>query len=420
MAVAVTDDVRRAPTRRLTPRSAAFWLLMAFAASVPLEDIGHLGPLGSAAKVAGIAAAAGGAYALFTDLPMRRVALTHFLFGLFVVWVVLSYFWTTDPSLTLNRGVTFVELLILAWLIWQETRSTQACESLMLAYVAGATAGCIESIATHHSIHGGVGRLSVGDPNSFGVSVVIAMVMAYHVIITTTSRWKRIACIGFLPISALGVFATASRTAIVALGLAGLIIVAESRSLRPRRLLVLGALALIAAVLVAHFVTSAQLQRISTVGSAASSGDLHGRTTQWKLSYDSFSKHPLLGVGAAAFRDQAAQAIGVARAYAGGQHAVGHVAHNSFLGVLADLGIPGLLLFLLVFISVFARLPSLPSPLRRTWFAIVAVWLVGAGTLTWENHKITWFLTFLLLAQIDASARERGLAGAAATVPAVG
>ena len=35
------------------------------------------------------------------------------------------------------------------------------------------------------------------------------------------------------------------------------------------------------------------------------------------------------------------------------------------------------------------------------------MWLIGAFTLSWEHRKITWFLLFLLAAQIAASRNER-------------
>src|SRR4051794_6437047 len=82
------------------PGRVAFFCLLLFAASVPLEAIGHLGPLGSTARIAGIAAAVSGAYALGTDLRTRPANRTFFVFGAFVVWISLSYFWSEDPGKT--------------------------------------------------------------------------------------------------------------------------------------------------------------------------------------------------------------------------------------------------------------------------------------------------------------------------------
>ena len=224
---------------RITPRRVAFFFLLLFAASVPLEAIAHLGPLGSTARVAGIAAAASGAYALCTDLRARPANSTFFVFGAFVVWIALSYFWSEDPSKTFARASTCMQLLLLAWLIWQEARTSRACVALMKAYIAGAAFACADAIITHHPVHNGVPRFSIGDPNDFGVVVVIAMVMAYHVAVTSSSRLTRVACALFLPLGALAIFLTASRTAVVALLVATLVMLFDRRNLGTRRLAVI-------------------------------------------------------------------------------------------------------------------------------------------------------------------------------------
>ena len=98
-----TDGASPIASGRVTPRSVAFFFLLLFAASVPLEAIAHLGPLGSTARIAGIAAAASGAYALCTDLRARPANNTFFAFGAFVAWNAVSYFWSSDPIKTFAR-----------------------------------------------------------------------------------------------------------------------------------------------------------------------------------------------------------------------------------------------------------------------------------------------------------------------------
>lgn len=380
-----------ATARRFTARNVALALLIVFAASVPLENVGQLGALGSAARIAGIAAAGAGVLALATDLPVRRAPATLFAFGAFVTWVAASYFWSEDPARTMARAGTFAQLLVLTWLIWQEARTPRACSMLMQAFVAGSAIACLDSIITRHPVHGGVPRFAVGDPNDFGVVIVIAMVMAYSLALGSLSRATRVVCLAFLPLGTVAVFLTASRTAAITLVLAAVVATLDRRNLRPRRLAVVGVLGIVMVVAVLHLVSAAQLDRIGSAGTETANGTLGQRTSQWVLSFETFSHHPLLGVGADAFRDVADRVTG---------HSA--PAHNSFLGVLADLGIPGLLLFALVFASLGPRLMQLPRDLRRTWMMIALIWLLGASTLSWEHRKVTWFLAFLLLAQSAA------------------
>jgi hypothetical protein len=111
------DEASPTTAGRVTPRRVAFFFLLLFAASVPLEAIAQLGPLGSTARATGIAAAISGAYALCTDLRARPANPTFFLFGAFVAWMALSYFWSDNPFETFARAATYLQLLLLTWLI---------------------------------------------------------------------------------------------------------------------------------------------------------------------------------------------------------------------------------------------------------------------------------------------------------------
>jgi O-antigen ligase len=246
----------------------------------------------------------------------------------------------------------------------------------------------------------------VGGPNSFGVEVVWAMLAAYWLLGQPASRrWKQF-YVAFFVVGTIEVFSTASRTALVTLIFAGLVAVADRRFMRPRYIAAGLAVAGAAGVAVLHFVSTRQLDRLGTTAEGVSTG-LNGRSTQWRLAFDVFSSHPVEGIGAAVFRDYSAAQIGISK-----------VAHNSFLGVAADLGAVGLSLFVAMFVYACRGLRYLPPTTRRLWFGLVGVWLVGASTLTWENQKFTFFVLVVVAAQSAlATTREpatpRSLAPAA-------
>ena len=68
---------------------------------------------------------------------------------------------------------------------------------------------------------------------------------------------------------------------------------------------------------------------------------------------------------------------------------------------------PGLLLFVGVLLTLVPGIGQLSRNTRRAWIAIGLIWLMGAATLSWEHRKVTWFLVFLLGAQIAASREHR-------------
>jgi O-antigen ligase len=104
-----------------------------------------------------------------------------------------------------------------------------------------------------------------------------------------------------------------------------------------------------------------------------------------------FSKQPLLGVGSGALKTATF---------------LGGVAHNTFLSVLAELGLIGFTLFVGMLAIVAYQAAKQPKWLSGLWLSILAVWCIGAFTLTWEYRKPTWL--FLSLVVISADLFRRG------------
>ena len=195
----------------------------------------------------------------------------------------------------------------------------------------------------------------------------------------------------------------------VLLFVAAVVAVLDRRNLSVRRLAVLAVVMAVMTFALVNLVSSVQLERLRSVRTEAAGGTLDQRTSLWGLTYDTFSQHPLSGVGADSFRDVVERTTGRSAP-----------AHDTFLGVLADLGAPGLLLFVLVFASLAPPLVHLPRRLRRTWLTIAVIWILGAATLSWEHRKITWFLVFLLLAQSEAWRRAARADGEERRLPGEG
>ena len=119
-----------------------------------------------------------------------------------------------------------------------------------------------------------------------------------------------------------------------------------------------------------------------TIGDSIASNDLGGRVRMWKGSFEIFLDHPLLGIGSNALS-------------APGQ--LGSFAHNTFLSIMAELGLTGLLLFLGMLTIVMREAIRQPKRYSALWITIIAVWLIGVFTLTWEYTKPTWFFLTLII-----------------------
>ena len=74
------------------------------------------------------------------------------------------------------------------------------------------------------------------------------------------------------------------------------------------------------------------------------------------------------------------------------------MSHNSYLSVLVELGLIGFILFSLILAIAFVKAWHQPKWQSWFWLTVLAVWSIGAFTLTWEARKSTWlFLSFIVL-----------------------
>jgi O-antigen ligase len=162
------------------------------------------------------------------------------------------------------------------------------------------------------------------------------------------------------------------------------------RNIKPAYRVLIFLIICAALVIVPPLIPQATINRLSTFGDSVAGNDLGGRTMLWKESFAIFLVHPFLGIGSNALS-------------APGQ--LGAFAHNTFLSIMAELGLVGILLFLTILAIVVYQAIRQPGPYALLWITVFVIWLIGAFTLTWEYTKATWF--FLNLIVISAGIYNR-------------
>jgi O-antigen ligase len=373
------------------------WALLAFFVfTVPWEKSVWVPGVGTIARTAGMAAFAGGVVAAAARGSIRRLNAALVLAGLFVGWCAATYLWTMDPPATQQRVKTLVELLAMAWLIWDQCRTPERQRVLLRCFVLGSVASSAIAFFryfTNQQTNYKRYAASGFDPNDFGLILAIALPMALYLGLRERG-WVRWFFLATVPVLTAAVFISASRTALIATFVAFTFALWTWRASDiPQRALTAALVAMLALSLF-HFGPAPQRKRLATIGTEIRKGNFHNRTRIWKTGLKVLKGHPALGVGAGAYPEAVSPWLGK-------KDSAGFlvVAHNTFLSVLVETGAAGFAVFglMLALLAIFVWM--MPGVERALWTVTLAVWVTGVSTLTWEHYKPTWLIFSLIMTQ---------------------
>jgi putative inorganic carbon (hco3(-)) transporter len=379
-------------------RKISFILLWLFVFVMPWDYCVWFGePIGSLGRVAGLLALGSGMVAVLLSGRMRRFSGFHAAVGLFFVLVCCSMAWTYDTEATARSIRTYVQVICTVWLIWEFAPDTEHQELLMLGYVLGAgIASClvVRNLAGAGNTQGIMHpRFSAEgwDPNDLALALVIAIPLAAWLSNRIRSRVAAWACRGYLLVGPLAALLTGSRGGLVALAVAALAVPLLFTRTGLTTKLCAGVLLMGIALAALSFVPGPVWSRLGTLPSEIVSGDLRQRATIWEYGLRTLADHPVLGVGAGAFK----QAAGAS-----------YTAHNTFLAVLVEMGFLGFGVFVVVVGFPLVRIWRGQAGQRYLWLVTLACWAAGASGLGWQERRITWFVLGLALASAMAHSHQ--------------
>jgi O-antigen ligase len=277
----------------------------------------------------------------------------------FLIWMVLS----VPGSLRAGNSFdllfdNFIKTVLMYFIVAASIRGTRDVERLTLAYLVAATIYAAVVIARFDVGSGDgwrLGRLYYYDANDFATLMVTAIPLGLYFLHSARRPLPRFAAAASLVVLTLSFVRSGSRGGFVALAVVGLFVVLRYSAI-PLRWRLSGA-ALVAVVL---FGTASD-RYWTQMGTILSDTDYNlkeesGRMEIWRRGIGYMLRDPLLGVGPDNFR----VAEGTMSPYADRQElGIGvrwNAAHNSYIQVGAELGIPGLVLFVALIGSAFAAL----------------------------------------------------------------
>src|SRR5258708_18112603 len=116
-------------------------------------------------------------------------------------------------------------------------------------------------------------------------------------------------------------------------------------------------------------------------------GDFSGRFGLWEKSILIWEESPIIGAGAGTVIDAPENTI-----YA--SHALG--AHNTFLSVLAQEGLIGIVLLIVLLINSGILIWQLEGAERVLWTSILLAWVIMSISMVQDYSKETWLIFGLL------------------------
>lgn len=381
---------------------------VALLASVALFEAVSLGPLVSFAKVTGALLVVSW-LALLTVRPERTRELTAehpaFTYALvaFVGWVAVSSAWAEDSAATYGSVFRYGLNAMLFLIVFSCVRTEQHVKWVLAGFVVGSAAGAAYGLIIEAPVPGERLAGSGTNANETAALLVAAAALAAALSVTLRNRPAlALAAALAVPACAYGVLLTLSRGGLVALvaALVAAIVVAGRWRGAVMTLVIVAALGTV--VYFGTFASPDATARVTSVEGGT------GRVDIWKVAWRMVEAEPLRGIGSGNFPQASVHYLLEPGAVDRSDFIVDNpkVAHNTYLEVLAELGIVGLALFLAIVgfalicnlkaIGVFKRAANLEmEAVSRALFVAVVGLLAAAFFGSRQYQSQLWLLLSL-------------------------
>ena len=259
----------------------------------------------------------------------------------------------------------FVRTLAIAVMVWGVARTPKGTRLMAKTIALGSTTAA--GLALWRGRHEGSGRLlgaATYDSNDLALVINIAIPLAMWWMMDKRSRMRWV-MLPALPILLYASIETGSRGGFLGLGaiLASLFYLAFRGGVPRLRPVAKWLLAV--SIIGFPLLPSSYRERVTGIFSDTdyNFSSPRGRINVWKRGLGYTARNPLLGVGAANFRTAEGRLSDYAIAR-GGSGVKWSTAHNSYLQTLAELGIPGGIIFFVLIVRTFWTLLTWRSPPR--------------------------------------------------------
>lgn len=293
-------------------------------------------------------------------LPSSHPYTTFLIIGL-VGWAALSVSWADDRGAALSDLSRYALVGLLYAIVFTAVRERRHVSWIVWGYVGGAAVTCAYGLAVRPETED-VGRLSstITDANVLAAVLVAGLALSLGLALAAhKSAGERVFASGAAVLFLFTFLLTGSRGGLVAL--AAMILAAVLVAGRWRAGVV--AVALVVAASTVLFYAEYAPPEIRDRVIAATQGEQEvggGRDTIWQVGWRMVEDNPVRGVGVGSFKTSSIDYVLEPGRTRRTDEVIDdpNVAHNAYLGVVAELGAIGLALFIGVLLASVAALIS--------------------------------------------------------------
>lgn len=323
-----------------------------------------------------------------------RVAL---LFVAFYLLATVSHFTLSLPrQWDLSPYLSLTSFLLLLFIVGVVVDTPQRLRWTVLVAIASVALGSVymvrEWLQFHNVYRDFRPGFVVGDSNYFTLSALLCIPLAYFLLQHRRPWWERLFLLGCVALTIVAIGLGASRGGLIGLVVEFGFVVWHSR----HRILNLGVVAalLVAAALLTP--VSSWNRLVHPDYSDVQAQD--NRLVVWHAGLRMIEQHPLRGIGLGNFKPMVLN-------YETDGPKVQTLAHNTYISVAAELGLPGLAIFAGILVSAWLaagrarKLAANKHPLVWLCAQGLQAGLLGCAVaiffLSADNQKLVWLMIFL-------------------------
>jgi putative inorganic carbon (HCO3(-)) transporter len=408
----------------LTDLQIGFLAMVMFAYLEVLSVVGGV----SLAKVAGVLIVVAWLAVVSTrgrqqrNFFTERAGLTYLLLA-FLGWSAISIAWSESSSTALESVMRYALVACLLPIAFTAVRDRRDAVHVLGAIVLGATVAAISAIVippAPGSADFGRATGTAGDANELAAALLVGLAIAVAFAVNRHfSPPLRVLAGVAAALCLTGILVSLSRGGLVGVAVALVIAVIVGGRWRRRVLALCGLLAALAVGYFALFASVPAQERVLNV----SGGNGTGRLELWTVGLRMIEAHPLNGVGTGQFALSSVHYLLRPGLFETGAFILStpKVTHNTYLNVVAELGIVGGALFIAILLVCIGCLLLAVKRVREAGDERMEILLrglvVGIGGflvtlmfLSEDNSKLLWILLALgpVLLAISSSSTGNG------------